>query len=577
MEEAKHEENMNTGGSAASTQHSEHKSAGKDGAQKTDYKKYFVIGMLVLIVLVGAYFRFYHADYPVIGYHNWKETHYLTEARNFEREGFFAHGFFVPEWDYPDMGNTTNQQGVHSDTFPTISILGALAFKIFGESLLAARMIGILCVLGSVVLMFLITRKMFGRDDMALAAAALTALMPLLVFFSHNFDLINPGLLFMLLSWYFFLGWRETFSFKHGALTVLFLTLSGMTKYPFLIIALPMLATIPWKKLLSDIKPNWKNYLTYVLLAVPLPAWFIYSKVIENITGITSTPEGIVDLTAIFKLQWWSVMKSYCADNYTLIGLFIAFVGLVLLYLLGKDHFGNKFTLYYAGASVPWLIIMSSKLSSHSYHQYPIAPLIIILMSYAFVALGTNIGNMLSKDLEKEHIKYIVLLIVLLIMLVPFGKAIDRQFDTQFVGLDVAGEYIKEHSEPGDRIIFPRGQSFGVLWHADRKGYGIQQPTKAQIIEAEGKGVKWLFLYQWGLSVLNDKDAWDYLNNNYGIMQVGFTRQNNQPQLIYILLQKGGKSSEAELNNFLANHKEEKRSYMFSGGGSELSYASVDN
>ena len=44
-------------------------------------KKYPYI-LLVLFVLFGYSLRIYHLGYPVIGYHNWKETHYLTEARN---------------------------------------------------------------------------------------------------------------------------------------------------------------------------------------------------------------------------------------------------------------------------------------------------------------------------------------------------------------------------------------------------------------------------------------------------------------------------------------------------------------
>ncbi|MFH1450630.1 MAG: glycosyltransferase family 39 protein [archaeon] len=538
-------------------------------------KKYVVYGLLILLILVGAYFRFYHSDYPVIGYHNWKETHYLTEARNFARNGFFDHGFFVPEWDYPDLG--TDSVGVHSDTFPTISIITAVAFKIFGESLFVARFVTILFSLGVILMMFLVVQKLFNRDDMALVAAALTAINPLLIFFGRNVQLINPALLFMLLSLYFFIDWRDSFSLKTGLLAVVFLMLTGLTKYSFLIIALPMLATIPYKKLLADLKPNLKTYLIYVAIMLPLPLWFIYSKIIESRAGITSLPSNIIELGAIFTKSWWSIMKSYCSDNYTLLLLFASFVGLGLIYLLGKEKFGNKFTLYYAVGTLPWIIIMSSKLSQHSYHQYPVAPLVIISASYLFTVIGTNLAGMVSKGKVRGHVKYAILLLLLLLVLVPSGKATDRQFDTQFLGLDIAGEYINEYGTPGSRIIFPRGQSFGVLWHADKKGYGIQQPTKEQIIEAEQNGVEWVFLYQWGLSLMNDPVAWAYLEENYNLEQVSFLKQGEQNQLVYVLLKKGGSFNEGVLNNFILNHKVEQKSYMFSGGGMELSYASADN
>jgi len=539
-------------------------------------KKYLIYGALVLLILIGGYFRFYHADYPVVGYHNWKETHYLSEAQNFNEKGFFEHGFFVPEWDYPNLGSDST--GVHADTFPTISILAALSFKIFGETLFAARMIGILCSLASIYLMFLIVRKLFKRDDIALVAAALTAINPLLVFFGRNVQLINPALLFMLLSLYFFLDWRESLSLKTGVLTVLFLMLSGLTKYSFFIIALPMLATMPYKKILSDIKPNLKNYALYVLLMLPIPAWMIYSKIIESRAGITSIPAGIIELELVFTKAWWVAMKSYVADNYTLIGFFIAIFGIGCLYFFGKEKFGNKFTLFYAGAAVPWIVIMSSKLGQHSYHQYPIAPLVIILMSYAIVVVSTNIAGMVTKGKVREHAKYGLLLLVLLLLLVPSVHAADRQFDVQFIGLDVAGEYIKENSAPEDRIIFPRGQSFGVLWHAGRKGYGIQAPTREQIIEAEGKGVEWIFVYQWGLSLIGDAEAWGYLSQNYAVRQVAFLKkEGQQSQLVYMLFKKGGSFTDVEINNFANNHKVKTKIYTFSKGTMDLSYASSDD
>jgi len=539
-------------------------------------KKYLIYGALVLLILVGGYFRFYHADYPVVGYHNWKETHYLTEARNFNNNGFFEHGFFVPEWDYP--GLNTDSVGVHADTFPTISILAALSFKIFGETLFAARFIGILCSLASIYLMFLIVRKLFKRDDIALVAAALTAINPLFVFFSRNVQLINPALLFMLLSWYFFLDWRESLSLKTGAFTVLFLMLSGLTKYPFMLIALPMLATLPYKKVIADIKPKLKNYLLYVLLMLPIPAWMFYSKIIEARAGVTSVSTGLIELNAIFAKIWWAAMKSYVADNYTLIGFFIAIFGLGCLFFFGRKKFGNKFMLYYAGSAVPWIFIMSSKLSEHSYHQYPIAPLIIILMSLAITAVSTNVAGIITRGKVRENAKYGILLVILLLMLVPSVHAADRQFDTQFFGLDIAGEYIKEHSAPEARLIFPRGQSFGVLWHADRKGYGIQAPTREQIIEAEAKGVEWLFIYQWGLSIIGNAESWTYLSQNYDIQQIAFLeKEGQQPQLVYILLKKGGPFTDADINNFAVEHVVRKKSYIFSKGIVEMSYASSDN
>ena len=166
---------------------------------------YFWI-ILALFIVLGFALRFYHVNYPVVGYHNWKTTHYITEARNFAREGFFKYGFFVPMRDTMATPNEPSD-GQHYDTFPTISIVVGLFFKIFGESLIVARLVNIFFSLGSVVLFYMLIKKLFDNESLALASAFLAAINPLYVFFSHNVQMVNPGLFFMLTGAYFYATW----------------------------------------------------------------------------------------------------------------------------------------------------------------------------------------------------------------------------------------------------------------------------------------------------------------------------------------------------------------------------------
>ena len=168
--------------------------------------KKWIYALLLLAIIIGLSLRAYHLGNPVIGYHNWKETHYLTEARNFARDGFFRYGFFVPAYDYP--GLDTAQSGAHADTFPFISIVVAIFFKTFGAKIIVARAVDIFFSILIIPAMFLLARRLFKRDDIAVVSAFLTAFAPLLVFFSHNTQLQIPGLLFMVLSAYFYLRWH---------------------------------------------------------------------------------------------------------------------------------------------------------------------------------------------------------------------------------------------------------------------------------------------------------------------------------------------------------------------------------
>jgi hypothetical protein len=78
--------------------------------------------LLLIFIIFGCYLRYYHIQYPIMGYHNWKSEHYISEARNFAREGFFKYGFFVPMRDTTENIREASD-GQHNDTFPTDPIV----------------------------------------------------------------------------------------------------------------------------------------------------------------------------------------------------------------------------------------------------------------------------------------------------------------------------------------------------------------------------------------------------------------------------------------------------------------------
>ena len=155
------------------------------------------------------------------------------------------------------------------------------------------------------------------------------------------------------------------------------------------------------------------------------------------------------------------------------IGLIFAILGLFLMiffFFKNKKNIGYRFVLSYLAASVLWFFVMSFKLSGHNYHQYPITPLIIMLTSYLFVVVAANF----KKIINIKYVNIIVFLVIISALFFPLYsvslQAKNRMFDTQFIGLDVAGEYIKLNSQPDSRMFFPSHQSYGVLWHSERKG-----------------------------------------------------------------------------------------------------------
>ena len=529
-------------------------------------KKHGVVLLIIVLVLLGGYLRSYHIGYPVIGYHNWKEVHYLTEARNFARDGFFTNGFFVPTFDYPALSaEGDSASGTHPDTFPLPQIILAILFKIFGVSITLARLLSVLASVLSIPLAFFIGKKLFHRTEWGLLIATLVTINPLFIFFGRNFQLDSFGLFLALLSTYFYFSWTENHNSRSLAWSMFFLGLSTITKYTFLIFAIPMFFSFPWREELK----NWKKYIKPSLPLLMIPLWLFYEQIILQSRLLGGISEDFTyDISVLFSSEVQQTLKAYIADNYTMLGWYIALIGIVLFLL---NYFFTKekswMMKYVLGCivSLPLFIVLSiNKLSGHNYHQYPVAFFIVLFMAYTAIIIAESLRE------YSPYSTYVFAIILIALLWSPSMESKDRMFNTQFPGLEVAGEYIKSHSVLSEKILFPSGQSYGVLWHADRKGY--KNPgTIEGIKDAEVKGATWMYIYQWGFSVAQNVDVWKYVQESYHLEQATFQLgSDGKPQIFSLILKKGGNFSDADINTLAQTHQPVESTYEYSNGVQKL-------
>lgn len=522
--------------------------------------KWSIIILLLLLVL-GASLRVYHLDYPSIGYHNWKETRYDTAARNFYEQGFFRWGFFVPAYDFPKM--YVDASGAHSDFFPTSSIAAALMFSIAGVSLWAARFPVMLVSVLTILTMYLVMRKLFKREDIALTTAALVAINPGLTFFSHNVDQMPFGLLFVTLAWWLFLCWKESDKARHLILACAFALLGIITKYTYVISLLPLLAIVPYGRMWAwrlEIKKRLPLFIGCGLILLLAPLWWYYSSFV-----VTAAYGGGAQGAGAMKIATWSnffdglslnqILKSYFADNYTFVGLLFAFAGFLLFLWMRKklQPDPRRFTLAFVGSAILMFLIIPESITGHSYHQFPALPIVLILIAYCF----TVIAVMVKKYLNYPGVKAAVLILLFFVPIPVFSYAVqdwkdhtlyyssmsaaNRQWDTQFYGLDIAGDYIRTHKDDNDRIMHSGHQAFGVLWHGNIKGTRGIPNNSTWIKDGEDRlNASWFFIYNWDFSLFQDPDRWGYITSTYRPVQLGFMQQQGRPALVYLLLRKGG-------------------------------------
>ena len=303
-------------------------------------------------------------------------------------------------------------------------------------------------------------------------------------------------------------------------------------------------------------------------------SWILYSASIsENIGKQLS----VIDTSLIFDSSFWDIMKSFASDNYTLLGVLFAALGLLcflFVWLKNREKLGYKFIFIYLIASFFWLIITAAKLKGHNYHQYPLLPLMVFFIAYFFVFVATNVAQLFSSTIMNHAAKVIIVAIFLFFLYSPSMEAKDRMFNTQFMGLDIAGEYLYTHHTADERVMHSSHQAYGLLWHADMMGTAGIPSNVTQIKYAEDNlNASWLFIYQWDFNIFN-QERWQYLSSHYSLRQVGFVKTDTL-QPVYFLLQKGGNFTMSDLNTMLKEYPIQYKDYEYSFGLQRLFYLTV--
>lgn len=526
--------------------------------------------LLLLVILVWGYsLRAYHLNYPVVGYHNVKEAHTLGEALNFYR----GEPLLVPRMRYYAPDDPT--RGVHGDNLPLLAWMIVLGWKVFGIELWVARLMVVLFSLGTIALTYIVVKQLFKREDLSLFAALLAAVCPVLVFFGRNVQYDVPATFFLMGAVAAYLRWRKEPKPVWFGLMALSIALGAVSKWPIAIVMFPIALTFPYSRVFP--LASFKAYLKQYALALP-PAvltlwWWFFSKSVNPTKVLVDI--GTMSFSHIgqfFTGEWWRIVYAYAyIDNFSKIGVWLALFGVVLSFSFIKK-FRYRFLALWAASFLPFGLLFANFLSHHNYYQIPYAPLWAILVAVFLNFVVSLIPRIKLGSLPSKSVRWAVLLAVFFFVLkAPLTESADRQFATQFYGLDVAGEYIREHSAPGEMILDSAHQDRGLLWHADRELTASSNLTR--IIQAENeRDLNWVFVYQWGVGrILGVPEIAEHVYSNYTLKQFAycFGCLGGGPQQVndvYYLYQRGGSSPTREeflanFNHYIQEHPPQTRVY----------------
>lgn len=161
--------------------------------------------LLVILALASAV-RIYHIDEPWLGgNHAFLGAHYSVMARNYVRFGYLETSF-AP---IVNLGPTLPEQFQYSLVHPPLLPLAiSFSFRIFGIHEWSATLVPVLFSLSTLLLLYLMSRRLWG-ENVALLAAFFLALIPIDAYYARVVITDVPALFFALLTLFFYLLWLE--------------------------------------------------------------------------------------------------------------------------------------------------------------------------------------------------------------------------------------------------------------------------------------------------------------------------------------------------------------------------------
>lgn len=338
--------------------------------------------LLVLIMIIAFWVRLYKLDSPVADWHSWRQADTAAVARNFFQEGFTP---LTPRGDNMSAVSKTgapNLDRLRFVEFPLYDSLVFFTYRVVGhvdERL--ARLVNVFFSLGSLLFIYLITKKYLDRTT-AFVAAAIFAVLPYSVFYSRVI-LPEPSLVFFCLGLFYFGGWWfETGGAINYWLAVIFGSLAFLNKPMAIFYLLPLLVFYTFQK--GRHSPfSKKSLLLVILMIAPFLLWRLW---------IGQHPEGIPNSDWLFNSNgirfrpafWrWLLVERLGKEILSLTGTTLLIIGFLIK---PKSHPEALLHLLLL-SSFAYLAVFATGNVQHDYYQVLIIPILIIFVARGFVDL----------------------------------------------------------------------------------------------------------------------------------------------------------------------------------------------
>lgn len=348
--------------------------------------------LLVFIILIGFLVRQYRIDNAIADWHSWRQADTASVARNFYQDGFNP---FIPKYD--DM-SPVSDSGVFNLAryrfveFPIYNSLVYFAYLITGGvNVKIAREVTVLISLGSIIFLYLLTKRYFSEAT-AILASLLFAILPYNIYYSRTV-LPDPLQVFFCLGMVYFID-RWIYEDKRWIYVfgLIFSICAFLIKPTSAFYLLPLVYSYYRKE--GSFLPIPPRYFKLAIFSVlPIIAWRLWIG--QHPEGIPSSSwllngNGIRFRPAFWR---WIINDRFGREILTVPGTALFVLGLIIKPRGKESYFLHLLAL---GAFL-YLSVFATGNVQHDYYQIFIVPSLVIFLARGFLLCWERVPNFLAR------------------------------------------------------------------------------------------------------------------------------------------------------------------------------------
>jgi 4-amino-4-deoxy-L-arabinose transferase-like glycosyltransferase len=418
---------------------------------------------ILLVLLLALGLRLYHVNFPVAGWHSWRQADTSAIARNFYENGF---KLFYPQIDWGG-----NSPGFVESEFQLYPFLVSLLYALFGVSDMWGRLLSTIFSIATIYGLYLLARKHVS-EQVALWASLFYAILPLTIYFGRAFMPESAIAMSSVLGIYWFSVWLDTGALKDYILAWFFVSLAVLLKIPTLYLGMP-LAFLAWQKHGKAFLKMWELWLFASLVLAPAALWYYHAHQIYLRSGLTfgiwnfdTGKWGNLDLLTTPRFYFDVLLKG--------IARLLAYAGIITLFagLFMKRHSQEERLFdWWLVSVVIYSLIVAKGNQMHAYYQLPFA-------LPAVVFTGKALANFLPVNSIRHPVRacgltfsFFGLFLIAIFVLSYVSYSDFMRLETPDSSLSRLSVAVKEVTARGDLIVAVSEGNPVVLYRCERKGW----------------------------------------------------------------------------------------------------------